>query len=181
MELKYIVIIGLIMLVMLKIFYDMSKQTEEFTVKSVSIVPGKVINVIQADIIKILIGTDTYMVRLIGVDAPESNYVDKEKNRADGKLALGFAVTKLKAGMTVYLQMEKQNTDSYGYPLRYMWLSKPLDIQNESEIREKMYNAILILEGFAKSDVEEPNIKYKDMFEDFEAEARVGKRGLWFE
>ena len=63
-----------------------------------------------------------------------------------------------------------------------MWLEEPskkdMD-NNESAIRAKMFNAKLLLEGYAQVMTVQPNSLYSEIFVRFQREAREEKKGLW--
>lgn len=112
-------------------------------------------------------------VRFIGVNTPEST----TKHEPYGKEASDFTKSQL-LGKTVYLEKDAGDTDKYGRLLRYVWLEVPKEI-NESEIKSKMFNAILASEGYAQQMTISPNVKYADYFKKFCAEARENNKGLW--
>ncbi len=117
--------------------------------------------------------SDGRRVRFIGVDSPEStNTVEFY-----GKEASAYTKSQL-TGKTVYLEMDVSETDRYGRLLRYVWLSLPSKI-SDSEIRAKMYNALLVLEGYAQPGTYPPDVKYQDYLTRYGAEARKENRGLW--
>lgn len=112
-------------------------------------------------------------VRFIGVNTPEST----NKHEPYGKEASDYTKSQL-LGKTVYLEKDAGDTDKYGRLLRYVWLEVPKEI-NESEIKSKMFNAILASEGYAQQMTISPNVKYADYFKKFCAEARENNKGLW--
>ncbi len=115
-------------------------------------------------------------VRLIGIDAPEINHPTKGLE-AFGPEAEAYTRGRLK-GETIWLEFDLGERDQYGRLLAYLWLAVPEEI-TDSEIRLKMFNAILLLEGYADQVIFEPNIKYADYFSVYEAEARESGKGLW--
>jgi micrococcal nuclease len=62
--------------------------------------------------------------------------------------------------------------------LAYLWLEIPEGFSDQ-EIRAKMFNARLLLEGYAVQVIFEPNVKYVDYFSAYETEAQNEGRGLW--
>ncbi len=70
-------------------------------------------------------------------------------------------------------------TDQYGRVLAYLWLEKPVEPVDEAEIRSKMFNAIIILDGYANARTYQPDVKYQDYLNACEADARKAKKGLW--
>lgn len=112
-------------------------------------------------------------VRFIGVNSPEST----TKTEPYGKEASDYTKKSLK-GKTIYLEKDVSETDKYGRLLRYIWIEPPKEI-TEGEIRTKMFNAILVLEGYAQSSTYPPDVKYSEYFKDFQKEARENNTGLW--
>lgn len=112
-------------------------------------------------------------VRFIGVNCPEST------NRTDpyGKEASNFTMQKL-LGRTIYLEKDVSETDRYGRLLRYLWLEPPKEV-TEDEIKDKQFNAILVLEGYAQVSTYPPDVKYSKLFVQFQREAKESNKGLW--
>lgn len=111
-------------------------------------------------------GGNSYRVRLIGVDTPESVNPDESKNTEEGVKASDYTKSRLLSGNTVYLEYDKEKTDPYGRILAYLWLTNNVDTSSINDIQTKMYNAELIVEGYAVPKVYEPNTKYADIFEE---------------
>lgn len=122
--------------------------------------------------VKLEDGTET-KVRFIGVNTPEST----TKHEQYGEEASNYTKSQL-LGKTVYLEKDTSDTDQYGRLLRYVWIEQPKEI-NENEIRTKMFNSILALNGYAEQSTYPPDVKYADYFKKFAAEARQNSRGLW--
>lgn len=135
--------------------------------------------VIDGDTIKVRISNKSYNVRLIGVNTPETNHPTKGVEFY-GPEAKNFT-TKNLTGKIVWLEFDVQQKDKYGRLLAYVWIEKPRDINQvyEKEIREKMFNAILLLKGYAQVMTIQPNVKYSDYFVKFQREAIKEKKGLW--
>ncbi|HPC25717.1 MAG TPA: thermonuclease family protein [Fervidobacterium sp.] len=132
-----------------------------------------VTRVIDGDTIEVEMRGETYKVRLIGINTPEST----TRIESYGKEASNFTKSQL-LGKKVYLEKDVSETDKYGRLLRYVWLKKPSE-PTDSEIRTKMFNAILVLEGYAQAATYPPDVKYAEYFAKYEAEARENNRGLW--
>lgn len=113
-------------------------------------------------------------VRFIGVDTPEST----TKIEPYGKAATAYTAKKLKVGSKVYLEKDVEPRDRYGRLLAYVWLAKPSAI-TQSEVRAKLFNAKLVLDGYAQQMTIPPNVKYADYFGTFADEARFADKGLW--
>jgi len=130
-----------------------------------------VLRVIDGDTFTALIAGRQETVRLIGVDAPEVT------RRVDpyGREAAAFARRSL-LGRTVWLEHDVQPRDRYGRRLAYVWLSPS---RTPTEIRQKMFNAILLAQGYARLMTVPPNVRYVDVFRALQEEARRAGRGLW--
>ncbi|ERM90912.1 hypothetical protein O163_13335 [Caldanaerobacter subterraneus subsp. yonseiensis KB-1] len=140
------------------------------------------INLIKARVTKVVDGDTIYVrfengreekVRFIGVDTPESTM----KNEPYGKEAATYTKSRL-YGKDVWLELDARERDKYGRLLAYIWLSPPVSI-NDTEIRNKMFNAILLLKGYAQIMTVPPNVKYVDYFKTYQQEAREKNLGLW--
>lgn len=129
--------------------------------------------VVDGDTIIAVINDKEYRVRFIGMNTPESTTKIEEY----GKEASEYTKLML-TGKNIYLQKDVSETDKYNRLLRYVWLEKPTEITEDS-IREKMFNANLVLNGYANSATYPPDVKYSKLFIKFEKEAREKNLGLW--
>ena len=127
--------------------------------------------VVDGDTIIVELDGVEQRVRLIGIDTPESVHPDESRNTEAGDVASDHTKSIVKSGDRVYLQKDVSDTDKYDRLLRYVWLEKPTDTNNESEIKTKMLNAILISEGYAEPKEYEPDTAYADTFERLEKAA----------
>ncbi|GEM_PF-791544 len=134
---------------------------------------AKITRVIDGDTIEVILDSKTEKVRFIGVDCPEST----TKLEPYGNEASEFT-KKWLTGKDIFLEFDVQKYDNYGRLLAYVWLSSPKEI-SEQEIKSKMFNAILLLEGYAQVITVPPNVKYVDYFLKFQREARENNKGLW--
>lgn len=119
--------------------------------------------VVDGDTVKL---TNGKTLRYIGVDTPET---------VDPRRAIGCFGTEastynrlLTTGKTVYLEKDVSDTDRYGRLLRYVYLQSG-----------EMVNEMLIREGYAYASAYPPDIKYQDIFERLEKQAREKNAGLW--
>jgi len=115
-------------------------------------------------------------VRFIGIDTPETKHPSKPV-QPYGPEASKYTQEQLK-GKTVYLEIDVTERDKYGRLLAYIWLEKPKS-NTESEIREKMFNAQLLLNGYGQLLTIPPNVKHVDSFTKFQTESRSANKGLW--
>jgi micrococcal nuclease len=115
-------------------------------------------------------------LRLIGVDAPEIDHPTK------GEEPFGIESTEYTYSavydLYCWLEFDEGERDQYGRMLAYLWLEKP-EVVNEAEIRAKMFNAHLLLDGYARQVIFQPNVRYVEFFSAFVDEARQANRGLW--
>ncbi|WP_254909265.1 sunset domain-containing protein [Clostridium tyrobutyricum] len=155
---------------------NVSKSSKTSTeIKSpIKLEKAKVTHHTDGDTIGVILENGKYeKVRFIGVNTPEST----TKHEQYGEQASSYTKSQL-FGKTVYLESDAGSTDKYGRLLRYVWLSPPTAI-NETEIKAKMFNAILAYNGYAEQMTIQPNVKYADYFKKFCAESRQNNRGLW--
>jgi len=150
---------------------EAAKKQEEALASNLGLVAVTVSRVVDGDTIEL---SDGSKVRLIGVNTPESTTRHEEY----GKEASNYTSTKL-TGKKVWLQKDVSETDRYGRLLRVVWLAIPSNVMDENEIRTKMFNADLVLNGYAEPSTYQPDVKYSDYFVKFAREARDKNTGLW--
>lgn len=157
------------------VYWEGSTQTVRIYSKpsSVSLQEAKVVRVVDGDTIVVSINGTEYKVRLIGVDTPESTI----QHEPYGEEASQYTASML-TGKTVYLEKDVSETDKYGRLLRYVWLSSPYSL-TDSEIRTKMFNALLVLQGYAQVATYPPDVKYAEKFVQYQREAVEKNIGLW--
>lgn len=120
-------------------------------------------------------------VRFLGVDTPETVHPNKTVQYY-GKEASDFTKAQL-TDKTVWLQTDVGARDRYDRMLAYVWLKEPSkkDLDDENAIRKYMYNARLLLDGYAQVMTIQPNSRYSNLFVHFQREAREANKGLWSE
>ncbi|WP_423410487.1 thermonuclease family protein [Heyndrickxia sp. MSNUG] len=148
-----------------------AKAQEEATLEKLGLMAVTVGRVVDGDTIET---TDGQKIRFIGVNTPEST----TKTEPFGKEASNYTTSKLD-GQKVWIQKDVSETDRYGRLLRIIWLAIPTDDTNETEIRTKMFNADLVLNGYAEPSTYPPDVKYSEYFVMFAREARESGTGLW--
>lgn len=122
---------------------------------------AQVIRVIDGDTINVQIGDKEEKVRLIGINAPETNECfGKEATQRASEL-LGSKFVDLEADSS---QGER---DKYKRLLRYVFVQ-------DSSFEEQM-----IREGFAKEYTYNKPYKYQSLYKSAQIEAQTEKRGLW--
>jgi len=116
-----------------------------------------VTRVIDGDTIEVSMDGQTYRVRYIGIDTPETG----EPCGAEATAAnTGFV-----AGQTVEMVKDVSETDRYGRLLRYVYVG------------DLFVNAVLVDQGFAEAVEYPPDTAYAALFEQLESEARAASLG----
>ena len=105
-------------------------------------------------------------VRLIGVDTPETSHPTYGE-QPYGQRAKEFTVSRLE-GKRVTLELGVEKVNPYGRLLAYLWLSDG-----------RMFNEVLLREGYAQVATFPPNVKYVERFQKAQREAMEANRGLW--
>lgn len=137
---------------------------------------GEVTRVVDGDTIHVRFdGGATEKVRLIGIDTPE----DTTRQEPYGPEATAYARQVLD-GAVVYLETDAELRDRYGRLLAYVWVEMPAK-RDDAEIRSRMFNAMIVLDGYAQQATYPPNVRYEESFRVYAAEARKAARGLWAE
>lgn len=129
--------------------------------------------IVDGDTIVVTINKKDYKVRLIGINTPEST----TKIEYYGKEASNYT-TSILLNTTVYLEKDVSNTDKYGRLLRYVWMNIPSNIDDEN-IQKNLFNAQLLLEGYAKLATYPPDVKYVDYLKNYQEISRKENKGLW--
>lgn len=150
-----------------------NNNNDTSTVDSSKFIEAKVTRIVDGDTIVVNIQGTEKKVRMIGMNTPEST----TKIEKFGKEASNYTTQKL-TDKTVYLEKDVNETDKYGRLLRYVWLEIPNEI-TETTIKEKMFNAILVIEGYAQVATYPPDIKYVDYFTKIQNIAKDANLGLW--
>lgn len=121
--------------------------------------------VIDGDTIIVDIDGKKEKVRLIGVDAAETSYSNKQLEYF-GKESTAFT-KKLVEGKKVKLGYDREKRDKYGRILAYVFIEDGTFL-----------NAEIIKQGYGTAYTKF-SFKYLDEFKQYEREARLNKRGLW--
>ncbi|CAN5692350.1 hypothetical protein BH24ACT26_BH24ACT26_22930 [soil metagenome] len=125
-----------------------------------------VTRVIDGDTIEVSRRGRIVDVRLIGIDTPESVH-PSEPVECFGKAASEFTRRHLE-GARVRLAYDVERRDHYGRTLAYVFYEGG-----------RMFNEILVAEGYALVYTYPPNVKHADRFVAAQRSARRGDRGLW--
>ncbi len=139
-------------------------------------VMGTVTRVVDGDTAEITVDGTKRRVRFLGVDTPETVHPNKPV-QFFGPEASAFTKESL-TGKRVWLEYDKNPQDRYSRHLAYIWTAKPKRITDET-IRRDMFNAKMLLGGYAKVMIIKPNNRYATQFKQFESEAKNSRMGLW--
>lgn len=79
------------------------------------------VRVVDGDTIEVIRGSENVVVRMNGIDAPESVHPNKDLNTAEGEAAAVYLEELLSDVDTVYLEYDVEILDSYDRALAYVW------------------------------------------------------------
>jgi len=140
----------------------------------------KVLRVLAGDNLLVDYQGKQEIVRLLGIDSPESRINKKAENDAKrtgkdvetiiamGRKATAFVRTLVKPGDLVTIEFDIDPIDQYERLLGYVYLP------NGKMLNEEIVNA-----GYANVITAPPNVKYQKRFMKAYEEARETGRGLW--
>lgn len=126
-----------------------------------------VVSVVDGDTVKVRVGGRVESVRLIGIDAPETD--------APGRAAQCFGpesrakARELLAGQVVRLEFDESQgrRDRYDRLLAYVW------------VNDVLVNERLVRQGYAREFTYSLPYRYQAAFQAAEQEARAAGRGIW--
>ena len=133
--------------------------------------------VVDGDTLEIVKDNQTFKVRLIGIDCPESVSSNKSLNCEEGRLASTHTKELLTSKKTIYISKDKSETDKYDRLLRFVWLEKP-NTFSKSEIKTKMLNAKILSDGYAQAKDYKPDTSLSVLFHQLEKEASENSLGV---
>lgn len=124
-----------------------------------------VTEVVDGDTVAVTHGGRTDIVRLLGVDTPETKHPDRPVG-CFGPEAAAYTASRL-AGRDVQLETDVETRDRYDRLLAYV------------TINGEHFNETLLREGFATLLVIPPNDRHGRSLLRAELDARSARRGLW--
>lgn len=141
---------------------------------AITTIAVQVTRIVDGDTIHVRMPDGTIeKIRFIGVDTPEStNQVEPYGREASAYTA------KALSDRTIYLETDAELRDRYGRMLAHVWLTVPETVHDGS-VRAQLFNARLLLDGYANLMTIPPNVKYVDYLLTYQGEARAASRGLW--
>lgn len=140
----------------------------------------RVSRVVDGDTIEVRLGGREEDVRLIGVDTPETVKPDTPV-QCFGEHASHFTKRRL-TGRRVRLVFGVERRDVYGRLLAYVYLANPtlsVPQPGQSRQRGRLFNAILVRRGLARSLTIPPNDRFAPRFRRLELAAARAGSGLW--
>jgi endonuclease YncB( thermonuclease family) len=123
----------------------------------------RVDRVIDGDTLEL---SDGRMVRVLGIDAPETSNPNLRHPQALGEAATA-RLRELVGDGTVALERDQTDTDHYGRRLRHVWAGG------------RLVAATLAREGLAHAMSIPPDERHAELIRQAEAEAKAARRGLW--
>lgn len=111
----------------------------------------------------------TFKVRLIGIDAPETKNVFNKRKHPFGEISKKYLDDLLKTNPFVRLQFDIDSLDQYGRTLAYVYLGST----------NIMLNELLIEEGYAILMTIPPNVMFEKRFTDAQEKAKANQAGIW--
>ena len=126
---------------------------------------ARVSRVVDGDTVILQLLDDEYRLRLIGIDAPETVHPQLPV-QCYGEEASAY-LTELIEEKFVQVEKDVSETDRYGRLLGYIWLG------------ETMVNEHLVREGYAFAVTFPPDVKYQELLQEAQEDARLNLKGLW--
>ncbi|MBI2953205.1 MAG: thermonuclease family protein [Chloroflexi bacterium] len=120
---------------------------------------------IDGDTIEVEIEGRKYTVRYIGINTPET--VDPRRPVERYGKEASEKNKELVGGKVVTLEKDVSETDRYGRLLRYVYVDAIF------------VNAELVRLGYAQASSYPPDVRYQQLFQQMERQARENRRGLW--
>jgi micrococcal nuclease len=124
--------------------------------------------VVDGDTIDIAIGGNTERVRLIGINTPETKHPTKGME-CFGPEASAYTEQLLPKGTKLRVERDIEARDKYGRLLLYVYI----------ENSNVFVNLDLVLRGYARPMVFEPNTAHKADFAQAATQAELRNVGLW--
>ena len=141
---------------------------------------ARVIRVVDGDTVEARIGGRVEDVRLIGVDTPET-VKPGTPVQCFGERASHFTKRWL-TGRRVRLVFGVERHDVYERLLAYVYLAdstSPVSQHGKGRARERLFNAILVRRGLARTLTIPPNDRFASRFQGYALAAARRGRGLW--
>jgi len=133
------------------------------------LIPNATISeIIDGDTVVADIGRSREIVRLIGIDTPES-VARNRPNQCYGAQASAYLKSLLPEGTAVTLILDEEPRDQYDRLLAYIVRSRD----------DLFVNLDLVERGYAGTLSYPPNTHYEELLNSAAKESKLSKRGLW--
>jgi len=123
----------------------------------------EVVKVIDGDTIEV---ENKVRIRLLGIDAPESN-------DCYGPESTAFA-TLLLENKQINLRKDISGSDQYDRLLRYVFLPSASSSESDIFVQQE-----LVRQGYAVTDARAPDNQYRDLLASAQRQAKDNQRGMW--
>jgi endonuclease YncB( thermonuclease family) len=140
--------------------------------------PVPVASVVDGDTFVVASNVGPRTVRLIGVDAPETQHPTVGREPF-GPEAAAWLRGRLPPGTLVWLELDFGPEDAYGRLLAYAYVEDPAGDWTIDGLTATQLNLDLVAAGLARPLAMEPNVTYADRYTEAAAAARAGALGLW--
>ena len=156
--------------ILLLFLFTFSLMLSSCSNESVSTAPNSstVQHVVDGDTIDISIGGKTERVRLIGINTPETKHPTKGVE-CFGPEASAYTEQLLPKGTALRVERDVEARDKYGRLLLYVYIAS----------NNVFVNLDLVMNGYARPMVFEPNTAHKADFAQAATQAELRNVGLW--
>lgn len=133
-----------------------------------------VIEVVDGDTLDIDLDGDEFIVRLIGIDTPET-VAPNEPVGCFGPEASERTKAMFPVDRTIWLEQDVSETDRFGRLLGHVWITA----DDERGGAAFLASEVLVREGYAQVGTFPPDVKYVERFEAAQDAAVATNAGLW--
>lgn len=156
--------------ILLLFLFAFSLMLSSCSNESVATAPNSatVQHVVDGDTIDISIGGKTERVRLIGINTPETKHPTKGVE-CFGPEASAYTEQLLPKGTALRVERDVEARDKYGRLLLYVYIAS----------NNVFVNLDLVMNGYARPMVFEPNTAHKADFAQAATQAELRNVGLW--
>lgn len=137
-----------------------------------------VASVVDGDTFVVASNVGPRTVRLIGVDAPETQHPTLGREPF-GPEAAAWLRDRLPVGTLVWLELDLGPEDAFGRLLAYAYVADPEGAWTIDGLAATQVNLDLVAAGLARPLAMQPNVTYADRYAQAAAAARAAAIGLW--
>ena len=140
--------------------------------------PVPVATVLDGDTFVVASNVGPRTVRLVGVDAPETQHPTVGREPF-GPEAAAWLRVRLPEGTLVWLELDFGPEDGFGRLLAYAYVPDPAGAWTIDGTTATQVNLELVAAGLARVLTIAPNVTYADRYEAAEEAAQEAARGMW--